>query len=153
MELSTLGNIILGIYGAGLTTYTIIKANEDKRRQVTVTISNGWLTYGQDLSKLMLFITMANPGFRTVTLNSPKIVLPDGKSMVYMNPLSDVTFPHELKEGKDCLVWTEMEMIKRSLIEQGYSGRVKLKASVSDRTGKVYKAKKPWILNLEETFD
>ncbi len=101
----------------------------------------------------MLFITIANPGNRTVTINSPHIKLPDGKSMFFPEPMSDVTFPYELKEGKNCRVWIEMELLRRDLIEHGYTGNVNLNARVEDRTGKLYKPKKPWKLNLEEKFD
>jgi len=153
MDLSTWANILLGIYAVGLTTYTIIKSNREKRRQLTVTFSNGWLTFGPKLSKFMLFIAIANPGNRTVSINSPHIKLPDGKSMFFPKPMSDVTFPCDLKEGKDCKVWIEMEFLKGDLIERGYTGKVKLKARVGDRTGKLYKAKKSTKLNLEEKFD
>ena len=146
---SVIGNILLMLYGVILTTYTIIKSNKEKRRQISVKVSNGWLVYGPELSKFMLIITIANPGNRTVAINTPHIKLPDRRVMFFPRPSSNVTFPHELEEGKDCTVWNEMEMLKHSLIKHGYSGKVKLEANVSDRTGKVYKAKKPWILDLK----
>ena len=153
MGLSAIITAVVAVYGAGLSTYILIRNYREKRRQLTVTFSNGWLTFGPELSKFMLFITIANPGNRTVTINCPHIKLPDGKSMFFPNPMSDVTFPYELKEGKNCRVWIEMELLKRDLIEHGYTGNVNLKARVEDRTGKLYKPKKPWKLNIEEKFD
>ena len=151
LVVSVIGNIVFGLYGAALTTYNIVKSSKEKKRQLTVKMSGGWQTRGYEISdKFMLFIEVANPGQRDVTINIPSIGLPDGKNIFTPIPLTHVRFPYELKEGKSCSIWVEKEEIKSELIKHGYSGTVKLRAKVSDATGKVYKARKPWKLELKE---
>lgn len=143
---------LVAVYGAILSTYTFVTNRREKQRQLLISFSNGFLTYGVDISPPMLFIEVANPGSRTVTVNIPCIKLPDGKSIVFPNPagMSDVTFPHELKEGKSCRLWIEMKELARELVRLGYSDIVKLEAEVRDSVGQVYRSRKPWLLNLQE---
>lgn len=140
---------LIAVYGAALSTYTFILNLREKQRQVSVSLSGGFLTYRRDVSEPMLFVEIRNPGARTVTINVPAIRLPDGKSMVFLSPDSDVSFPYELKEGgKDCRVWMEMREMARELLRAGYSGKVKVSAEVKDGAGKVYRSKKPYTLDL-----
>ena len=148
--ISVIGNILLGLYGAGLTTYTITKSNKEKKRQLSVNLAKGFYTSGQGLSALMLIIRVANPGNRAVTIDSPYIELPDRTTLIWRNPLSDVRFPYELEEGKSCHVWAEIEDVTGELVKKGHSGKVKLTAKVKDRTDKIYSAKKPLELELDE---
>jgi len=140
----------VALYGAGLSTYTFIANRKEKRRHLSVTISNGCLTYGAELSPLMLFITVANPGNRKVTINSPSIQLPNKKTIIFPIPLSNVRFPYELDEGKSCMIWTEMKEIKKQLRSQGYPGSVRIKAKVRDAVDKLYWSKKSWKIDLDE---
>ncbi len=153
MELSVILNILLGVYGLGLTTYTVIRSNKEKRRRLNITFSCGFPAHGPDLGPYVLFITVSNPGDRKVTINVPHIELPDGKLIVTPYPLSNVTFPYELEEGKNCLIWVEMKELKRILTKREYTGTVKLRAKVSDGTGKVYKSKKKWDFDVGKDFD
>ena len=155
MDLSIWLNIILAIYGAILTTYTIIKSNKEKERQVLVSLSQGWRPRLQNgsLGRQLLFITAANPGNRDVTVNIPSLEMPDGKGLVTPIPLTNVLFPYRLKEGSNCAIWIEMNEVKKSLIEIGYSGKVKLWGKVSDAVGKVYKSKKPLEFDLYSNYE
>lgn len=155
MDLSIWANICLGIYGAGLTTYTIIKSNRAKKRVLSISLSTGWMTPLKNgiLGPHMLFITVANPGDRKATINTPYLGLPDGKNIFFPEPFTNVNFPHRLEEGENCLIWIEMNRIKLSLLRQGYSGVVRLKGKVSDGTGKNYTSKKSWDFDLAVNYD
>jgi len=145
MNLSELLNILLGIYGAGTTTYIIIKQNEARKRKLSVKISSGWIPQSNGrLGPEFLFITVANPGNRDVTINVPYLELPDKKTLVTPVPLTNVRFPYRLKEGENCSIWIEINEIKNRLKESGYKGIVELKACVSDATGKIYSSRKKY---------
>jgi len=155
LVVSVIGNILLGLYGAIFTTCTVVKANKDKKRQLSVSVSMGWRPkfHNGKLGPVLLLITVTNPGNRKVTVNCPYLGLPDGSNIITPIPLSHVRFPYKLEEGENCVIWTEMNEVKNTLIEQGYSGVVKLKGKVSDGTGKTYKSKKSWDFNVNEEYD
>lgn len=144
---------LVAVYGAVLSTYNLIVSRKEKQRQLSVKMSSGLLTYGPNNipgEEAMLFITVANPGNRTVKINIPRIKLPDNKTVIFPTPQSDVTFPYELTEGDSCRIWIEMKLLAKQLIETGYSGSVKLTAEVDDATGRTYKSKESSKLNLTE---
>jgi hypothetical protein len=116
---------IVAVYGAVLSTLNLLNVRKEKKRQLLVKMSYGWLTLPRDLSDTKFLIEVANPGYRPVTIQPP-----------YSR------FRHELLEGKSCSSWIEEAAVKRSLKEKGYSGKVKLRAEVDDQTGKKYRAKK-----------
>jgi len=155
MDLSTWANILLGIYALGLTTYTVIKSNRERKRQLSVNVSTGWRPDFHDgsLGPQLLLITVTNPGNRKVTLNVPYLELPDGSSFLFPIPLTHVRFPYRLEEGENCAIWIEMNDVKGYLREKGYSRTVKLKGKVSDMTGKVYISKKSWEFDTDKEYN
>lgn len=142
---------LVALYGAILSTITFLATRKEKRRQLRLNMSMGWHPYPQKLSEPMLLIDVANPGYRSVTISFPYIRLPNEKILFFPPLKASVPFPHELKEGKSCMVWTEEAEIKRVLLEQGYSGAIKLRAEVADQTGKKYRAKKALEFMLDMT--
>ena len=131
---------LVALYGAALSTYTLVRNQREKRRQVRVKLSNGVLTYGPELSPAMLLIEATNPGNRTVILNTMGILLPDGKTVVFPQPESNVTFPHRLEEGNSCLAWTPMKDFAKRLRQTSYSGAVNLVGFYRDQIGNEYKS-------------
>jgi len=155
MDVSTFGNIVLGIYGALLTTYTIIKSNQEKKPRLSVNLSTGWrpaLRDGQ-LGPELLLITVTNLANRKATVNTPYLGLPDGKNLVTPIPLTNVRFPYRLEEEDNCAIWMEMNVVKNTLLKQGYSGIVKLTGKVSDGIGRVFKSKKSWDFDVDKLYD
>ena len=142
---------IVAVYGAIMSTITFIINRKEKIRQISVTFSNGSLVYtSNNRSDLMLFITVANPGNRPVTINVPRIRLPNKRTFVFPNPQSNVNFPHRLEDGADCVIWIDMELLARQLKSSGFKGRIKLIAEVNDATGKIYSSKKKWTLDIDQ---
>jgi len=155
MDLSTWAKILLGIYAGGLTTYTVIKSNRERRRQLSVSVSTGWRQAFHDgsFSSQFLLITVTNPGNRKVIVNTPYLKFPDGRRLATPVPLSNVRFPYKLEEGDNCAIWIEMNKVKSSLLKNEYSGIVKLKGEVLDGTNKVYTSKKSCDFNTDEEYD
>ena len=90
----------------------------------------------------MLLIEASNPGDRSVILNNTGISLPDGKTVFFPAPQSNVVFPYNLEEGKSCLVWTPIKEFASTLRKEGYKGTVKIIAFYKDQLGKRYKSNK-----------
>jgi len=153
MEIITWRQIItavVAVYGAIMATVTFLLRRKEKQRHLKVKFSNGFTPFGQNLGELMLIIEVSNPGYRDVTINVPRIILPDRKSVVFPNPQSDVHFPHKLEEGTKCMVWTEMKELAQNLERNGYTGIIKINADVDDGSGRRYKSMKPWKLNIDK---
>ena len=72
MDWAALITALVALYGAALSTYTLVSSRHDKRRRVKVELSTGFLVHGPDLSTYMLFIGVSNPGHIPVTLQSPR---------------------------------------------------------------------------------
>lgn len=139
---------LVAIYGAILSTVIFISRHSEKQRKLNINFSTGFLTYTHDLSEVMLFITISNPGNRDVTITLPSILLPDGKTVVFPNPQSEVNFPHRLKEGTKCRMWTDMKDLATQLKENGYRRTIKIKAQIEDGSGRTYKSK-AWKIDLD----
>jgi hypothetical protein len=139
------------LYGIVLSTYNFIDGRKTKKRRLAVKISGGWLTYGPGaLSDDMVLIDVTNPGDRMVTVNAPYLKLPGKKTMITPIPTASVTFPHELVEGKNCLLWMKRAEVESELKKIGYSGKVRVRGAVHDATGRVYTSKKAWTFKLDK---
>lgn len=140
MEWTAVVTALVALYGAVLSTYTFIVNRRDKQRQIRVRLSNGLLTYAAETSPAMLFLEAMNPGNRTVVLNSAGIELPGGKTAVFPNSESDVSYPHPLEEGQKCTVWTPMKEFAQTLQSNGFSGKISLTAFFRDQVGNKYRS-------------
>ena len=138
MDWTTVVTALVALYGAVLSTYTLIQNRKEKQRQVSVRLSNGFLTFGPELSPAMLLVEATNPGDRTVILNTVGLSLPDGKTVAFPNPQGNVRFPYPLEEGNSCMVWTPLKELAQQLSQEGYSGKVKLVGFYRDQLGTMY---------------
>jgi len=141
---------IVAVYGAVLSTIIFIKEQNKHKRYVTIKMSSGFLTYGNDLSDPMLIFEIANPGQKAVTLVGPRIILPDKKNMFFPYIESSMKFPATLEEGKSIQAWIKISDLKSELIRSGYKEKVKLRCCIQDQPGKNYYCKKSLNLDLKE---
>jgi len=145
----TIVTAVVAIYSAVLSTYILITKSKEEKRQLKVELSFGFLTEGPEVSQEMLFVTASNTGFRPITLNASGILLPHKQQLLFMVPKSNVQFPYELLEGKNCIVWIEVKVLVQDLKKNSYSGKVKLKGFFRDATRAVYKSK-PITININK---
>lgn len=132
---------LVALYGAVLSTYSLIVARRDKKRRVSVSLSLGLIGFAGRESPTVVLIEASNPGDRAVTLQPGMIVLPNGSQVVPKHSNSSVPFPHELPEGKSCTCWIETDELARLLHEQGYRGQVKLIGAFRNALGTQYRSK------------
>ena len=131
---------VVAVYGAGLSTWVFLDQRRRARPQIEIVISQGFLPRGREIGASMLIMTVTNPGHRTATVQSPGLLLPSGQQVVFFHPNSEVTFPHELLEGKACHSWTPLVELASQIREHGLSGTVQLVAVVSDAVGNEYRS-------------
>jgi hypothetical protein len=131
----------IALYGAGLSTYNAIIARKQSTRQIVVSISYGWLTFGPVLGEDMIFVTAANTGHRPVTLSSMGLRMPDGRSLVNLEQQGSVQLPHHLNEGTSVTHWMPLQGVKESLRRSGAFGKVEIFAYYNDAVSTTHKSK------------
>ena len=141
--------LIIAGYGASLATYTAIADQRTKRRKVNVSLRNGFLTYGPEVSELQLFVEAVNSGARPVTITAIGILLPDGEQMYVPTLPGAARLPLELMEGQGCRVWIGAYDCAVELPRVGYSGTIKLRGFADDAMGH-RQLSKPFNLNVDE---
>ena len=137
---SKLLTAFVAIYGAALSTYTLVMNRREKRRRVDVSLQYGFTPRDADLGPMMLLIQATNPGHRTVTLHAPYLLFPRGKKMVFMDPQGDVRFPHNLVDGTSCTLWVPATIVAGQAQKEGFHGKIKLAAQFQDAVGGSYKS-------------
>ena len=111
-------------------------ARRDRVARVTVRTYYGFLTAGPQLSEQMFFIEAANPGSAAATITALGFFAPDGRRLVSLVPFADVQFPHELKQGQSCKMWTPCDELRDTLSSSGYSQAVRLVPYATDAIGR-----------------
>jgi len=155
LVISVIGNILFGLYGALLTTYTIIKSNKKKKPQLSVSVLLRWrpkYRYSKVGSEVHS-ILVTNTGSKKVKVNTPYLELPSGESIFSIPSSSPYRFPMWLESWDNCFILMEMKQIKDRLVELGNKGTVKLKGKVSDATDMVYLSKESIDFNVDEEYD
>ncbi len=140
---------LVALYGAILSTFNHLSQRKERQRRVTVRLSNAFLSNPAGVSPTMLSIEASNPGHLSINLNSPGILFPDKRSLVFPHPQGTVNFPHDLAPGNNCTVWIEMKKVAHNLHDSGFKGKINLIGFYRDGIGKQYKSRK-FKFNIDE---
>jgi hypothetical protein len=130
---------LVALYGAILSTYTLITQLRRDRFRVRVQISRGIfpLASGNE----MVFLSASNPGQKAVTLDFFGFILPDKQRLLFPNFQSNREFPYELLPGKSCKIWIELTDVVSTLKKYRFTGKVKLRGYYKDQVDNLYKSK------------
>ena len=127
----------------------MILNRKDKLTKLKVSSSTGFLQYNNGhLSDDMLIIEVSNIGTKRVVINTPYVILPGKKKLVFPNYQSNVTYPYTLEEGIGCKMWVDLKLLCESLKDEWYSGKIKILAAVDDVSGKKYISKRKHGINI-----
>lgn len=154
----TIVAVLVAVYGAVLSTYSLILRRREKARRVAVSLSMGFVGSGGQRVPMMVLLQAANPGDRAVTLQVPTLRLPSGDSLFPPVTNSDVRFPCELQEGKSCTCWFEAQEVALRVARHGHTGKVKFVGIVRDAVGGSYTSKPlrfnvdRWLQDSEESI-
>jgi hypothetical protein len=136
-------SLIIAIYAAILSTINLYTQRRDKQGRLVVKISTGITTLAPGVaSDALLFLEAANPAHKTVVVNIPGFILPDGREMVIPYPQSNVVFPFKLEPEHDCKIWIDLKKIARQLHAEGFTDAVNLVGFYRDAVGRKHKSKK-----------
>jgi len=131
--------ILLGIYGAGLTTYTIWDKRRDRNPSIKVSLAQGIPLFGNRAGDPMLTIRASNHGEKEIKLTGVGLYLPKTKQNApIFQPRSDRPFPCVLPAGESCSVFLDLKDTAQDMLEQGFTERVKLRAYIGDAADRRY---------------
>ena len=149
MSITELLTAVVAFYGAILSTIIFTKELQKSKRHIKVNMKFGLLTYTNGISPQMLLVEIINPGLKPVTIYGPQLRLPDRRNLIMPISNSNVKFPCELGEGKSAHTWIEVNELKGTLIDSGYTESTKFKAVVTDQTGTEFYSSKWLTFNLK----
>lgn len=145
--------LLLGIYGAILSTVLAVRETRRDHRKVKVTCSLGILTGFRFEPIEAIMITVVNVGHRPVEITSAGFNLTDKRIMVVMDdiaPNHQQPLPKMIADGESVTVHKYKDSISGGLEEHWRrAGNSDLKitgAYVRDSTGRTYRAKAPRLL-------
>lgn len=145
------------ISGAGLmfAIYRFRVNRMDKEPRLRVTLENGFLARGPDLSELMLMIKVANPWEKPIHVSHVGLEF-GNKSILFPGILyghqGTRPLPFELEPGRSATFWTPVREVASALRKDDASGEVALMAHASSEVGDVFKSD-PFELDIEEWAD
>jgi hypothetical protein len=151
MDPQDIVSLVLGIWGAGLSTALAFRQFRHDKRRVKVTCAPALLTT-PDLPELIM-ITAVNTGHRTVTITSAFLLLNDDTAMLTLESrVSRLTggwpLPARLADGESVTIYIDMDDVEAQVRElQSQDPTIRLaKAIVKDAEGNTYRAKMPRLL-------
>ena len=133
-------------YAALVSTVTLIRALVRDRRRVRVS-HNFPLFVSQGLSIQYISIEVVNTGHRSVTITNLVWNVPGGKSLNPFPPIDlvqeqlNTKLPVELSDGESAKMVLELDKVRSTLRENGFSGEVPLIPQATDSLGKVHLGK------------
>jgi hypothetical protein len=131
---------IVALYGAALSTYTIIAKKRESQRVVKVIMSHGIPVYGSQLGDDIVLVTATNPGNRAVRLSGVSIRLPNTKQIVLFESAGPL--PHDLHEGDKFESWIGLKQLRQTLRGEQLTGKVRLIGVYRDAIGTEYISQK-----------
>ena len=150
LDLSTWILTGVAVYGAGLSTYNLIIERVKNKKRIKTDLKVGLLTYPNGKTSDAKFIlTARNIGNIPVIINPPVIILPYAKQIILNDLESNICFPHELNPQNSCEAWADLKELAKSMKEQGYAGRVKIRIEFRDAVDKRYQSK-PFLFYVGE---
>lgn len=143
---------IAAVFGIAFPTYTYWKQSQKDNPFIRVKLKNGFLTFHDRLSDLMLFVSALNPREKTVHLTSVGLILPTGQQVMFIDAQGDIRLPYSLKEGKSCNHWIDVKSLASNLRQEGFIGKIKIQGFYLDALENMYKSNQ-FTLDIDEWAD
>lgn len=133
---------LIAIYGALLST--IIYRNTHKKKLILNLTS----PLASSSPKKLLLLNIANDSYHELYIDRPLLLDPNSH---YFIPSfeREVGFPYKIDRGNSLTIMIDYQHVEVFLINQGYSGKVSIRAYVVEQTGKKF-ISIPFIIELGE---
>lgn len=149
--------LVIALSGLGLAVRTELRARRRFIRLGTFvrTIVQRPLGAQQNFLLMALVFDARNPGERSVHLTFPSLRLPRRSLFERRStrahlafPMPDgMTFPYEIQEGRSASCYMPLERVLDSIVDFGFTGRVKVRGMISNEAGQTY-VSPPVVLDI-----
>src|SRR6266851_3224705 len=110
------------------------------RPKLQVSLKFGLIFDGPYLSDQMLLFKVHNPAQRPVQITAIRITLKGGRNLIFPALTGERRLPCAVDPDNNVNFWTEVAEVRRALIADGYVGRAKVRAIVSDASDGEHKS-------------
>jgi hypothetical protein len=125
--------VILGVYGAALTTYTVWDKRRDKHPTVKVSLAQGIPIFGHGAGDPMLTIRAANHGDKPLKFSGVGLYHRKTKQHApIFSPRADRQFPCTVPPGESVSVFLDMKETAADLLAEGLGDTIKIQAYITD---------------------
>lgn len=122
-DVATLLTALVAVAGLILSIYNFVVDRRDKATRLVAKISNGFLTYGPELSELMLLLEIANVGQKPVKIAAVEIKW-NKRKMVFLKGIDGTAkVPFELPSGDSAKFWIPIKEVAMALRKEGCINR------------------------------
>lgn len=109
-------------------------------RLLQVSIVPGAMLSSDDLSGVQLFVKVANPGPRPVTVSTLELHVDGMARFAVPTPAANVRLPCRLDDGESCMMWVPARDFAGALVQLGCSGTIPFLAVVRDAVGQEFRS-------------
>lgn len=141
----TIAAIVLGVWGAGLSTYNTLQSWRDKRPRVRVRVSYGVLPT-RTAPRIAVVIGVSNPGQQPVTITEVGIELPDKRHLIMPRLEGTRPLPCNLSIGAGETFFMDPRLVAKRLRDEDISGAIRVRGYCRSAVGRIF-------FSAHETFD
>jgi len=127
-DMATLLAALVAVAGLILSIYNFIVDRRDKAIRLIAKIGNGFLTYGPELSDLMLLLDIANVGEKAVKISTVEIKWKKREIVFFKGIDGTAKVPFELPPGDSAKFWIPIKEVATALKKEGCTDREYVKA-------------------------
>ena len=107
--------------------------------RLEIEVGQGIPVYGQELGDVALKIEVQNKRQTPTQLRSLTVVLPNGQSAIFRDPIAEKRLPCTLGPFESTMFMLPYRELAQTLKEQGSRGRAKVVVSIGDGSGRKHR--------------
>jgi hypothetical protein len=132
----------VAVYAALLSTITVLQRWREKKVQIKVRLTHGFVTGNHGLGPPQVIVSVHNEGDRPVYLTNVTIRLPDGaKLFMPGGHNSSIPMPCELTHGRNVTCWFTTDDVAEALRERRFTGTVQIQGVAHDGMNREHRSK------------
>ena len=141
MVITELLTAAIAIYGALVSTFTLVLHQREKKQKVTVKLWLGMLGVGKSSVVDIVIMEAANAGSVPVHLSNCCYLIPHSKKKLVARFEYDKEMPITLAPGESVQAWIKSENFIEVLKKEGCTNQVTVVAQFSNKAGRDFVSK------------
>ncbi len=140
MNTFTIITLLIAVYGAFLSTYSLIVSRKDKKAKLHIIIEMSNTSPIKQTKPPFFQIRILNVGLFDIRVSKAILIVKNSRDFIETES-KHVDFPYDLERGKSFHLLMDMEDIAIKLNNMGFQKRVRVRGKVFDAIGNEYKSR------------